>query len=257
MPSEDKKKEDIINRYDTYASQQNNEQWLQEGGSARVPEKPSALYFVGRKVAVARALCGIGITRASRALEIGCSFGQMTSLLAQDFDSLTAVDIAPATLELAEKRLKRYAITNVTFVLDDAEKLDKLPDAAFDVIFSFSTIRYCPDPNQAVKAMYKKLRSGGVAIVDFPNKYCAWHMIIKNMLGMKKHVHDNLYTKRKVEMLFAGSGFKVEKVRHFLFSPRLLPTQLLPVFKAVDFVLEKIPLVRRLAGIIIVKGVKE
>ncbi len=149
MDESAKVKADILAKYDGEARELDNADWLCAGGSARVPESKASHYFIERKVTEALNLAGTAAPSESRVLEIGCSFGHMTSLLAAKFKHLTAVDLSADSIGVAEKRLKRYGITNVSFVADDAESLAKLPDGAFDVVFSFSTIRFCPNPQAA------------------------------------------------------------------------------------------------------------
>ena len=125
------------------------------------------------------------------------------------------------------------------------------------IVFSFSTIRFCPNPQAALSAIRRKLRPGGTAIIDFPNRYSPWHRIVKRLLGIPVHVHDTLYTKKEAVRLFEQAGFRVEGIRLFLFTTKRLPTIFLPLSKGVDFVFERLPFFRDLAGIIMVRGVKE
>jgi ubiquinone/menaquinone biosynthesis C-methylase UbiE len=250
-------KEDLLAQYDGEAGGLDNAAWLSAGGSARVPESKASHYFIDRKVTEALKLAGASASQESRTLEIGCSFGHMTSLLAGKFKHLTAVDLSADSIRVAEKRLKHYGITNVSFVVDDAESLAKLPDGAFDVVFSFSTIRFCPNPQAALSSIHRKLRPGGVAVADFPNQYSPWHGGIKRLFGIDPHIHDTLYTRPKAVQLFTNAGFRVDGVKELLFTTKRLPAILLPLSKAVDFTLERLGPLRHLAGIIMVKGVKD
>jgi ubiquinone/menaquinone biosynthesis C-methylase UbiE len=251
-----KVKADMLAKYNGEANELNNAEWLAAGNSVRVPESKASFYFIERKVTEALKLAGASASQESKVLEIGCSFGHMTSLLAARFKDLTAVDLSPDSVEVARKRLTHYGITHVSFIVDDAESLAKLPDGAFDLVFSFSTIRFCPNPQAAMNSICKKLRRGGVAIIDFPNKYSPWHGAIKGLLGIAPHPHDHLYTRPQAVKLFESAGFKVEGIKQFLFTTKRLPTVLLPFSKAVDMVFERVGPLCRLAGIIMVKGVK-
>ena len=250
-------KEEIIAKYDSEAREKDNNAWLSLGTDIRVPESQAAHYFVDRKVGEAIRLCGESASTYSKALEIGCGFGHMTFLLATKFQHLTAVDISPESIRLAEKRMKHYGVDNVSFIIDDAENLRNIPDEAFDVVFSFSTIRYCTTPQKALDSISRKLRPGGAAIVDFPNKYCPWHLFVKRAIGIRQHIHDTLYTKADALELFESAGFKPAGVRQFLFTTRRTPTVFLPFSITVDFVLERLPFFPKLAGIIMVKGIKD
>ena len=89
MSSEDVKKW-IIDKYDSEADALNTDEWMRKGESARVPESKASHYFIDRKVSTALELCRETCSETSNALEIGCSFGHMTSLLARYFSLLTA-----------------------------------------------------------------------------------------------------------------------------------------------------------------------
>jgi ubiquinone/menaquinone biosynthesis C-methylase UbiE len=250
-------KQEIINKYDQEAIEKSNSNWLQKGGTERVPESPASHYFIDRKVNEAICMCKEAASFESKVLEIGCSFGHMTALLSKKFRSLTAVDISPESIKIAEKRLVHYGIKNVTFVVDDAEILSKLPDNAFDIVFSFSTVRFCPRPIEAMKAIYKILKPGGIAIIDFPNRYSPWHIFVKKVVGLESHIFDHLFSVPEAKTLFRDAGFNLSQSKSFLFTSKRLPSNLLFLFKFIEYILERIPFITHFAGIIMVKGVKK
>jgi ubiquinone/menaquinone biosynthesis C-methylase UbiE len=257
MSSEKEIKKAIINKYDEEAKELDTPEWLHYNNDVRVPEKGAAHYFVERKVSMALKLCENQLKDSSNALEIGCSFGQMTALLAKRFSQLSAVDISPLSIQIAEKRLRSYGITHVKFAVEDAESLDKFPDNSFDVIFSFSTLRFCPHPEKALSAIRDKLKSGGIAIIDFPNRFSPWHFLMKPLIGIKPHIHDRLYSRSEAIDIFKAAGLTIERVKCFLFTSRRLPSFLLPVFMVIDFIFERLPLFPRLTGIIMIKGIRK
>jgi ubiquinone/menaquinone biosynthesis C-methylase UbiE len=250
-------KQQIISRYDTEAREKDNTEWYQKGGTERVPESPASHYFIDRKVNQALSMCAGELSPASKVLEIGCSFGHMTSILAKKFDTLTALDISAESIRLAGERLSRYGIHNVRFVVDDAEVLSAIPDNSLDAIFSFSTIRFCPRPAEALQAIYKKLKKGGIAVIDFPNKYSPWHRFVKKAVGIEKHIHDRLFSLQEVIAMLREAGFSIKASKQFLFTTKRLPTGILPLFKGIEIFLESIPFFSHFAGIIMVKGIKE
>lgn len=256
MAADDLIKSDLIVKYDAEAGTFDNEQWLKRGGSARPPEGWSSRYFVSRKVKEALKLCGHGFNRNWNALEIGCSYGHMTALLAPKFKNFTAVDLSPHSIKVAEQRMSHYGINNIKFMVDDAEKLETVEDNSFDVIFCFSTLRYISDMQKPLKAIYSKLKPTGIAIVDFPNKKCPWHGLIKPLLGMRPHIHDRLFTIEQVESFYKEAGFTDVAVKQILFTSRQLPGFLLPPFFLLDLIGERIPGVAGYSGIIMIKGKK-
>jgi ubiquinone/menaquinone biosynthesis C-methylase UbiE len=250
-------KRKIISKYDHEAQEKDNDDWLKKGGTERVPESPASHYFIDRKVSEALSICKNDVSFESAVLEIGCSFGHMTALLSKKFKSLTAVDISPESIKIAEKRLAYYGIRNVRFIADDAETLSGLPDNAFDAVFSFSTIRFCPRPQEALQAIHKKLKTGGIAVIDFPNKYSPWHIFMKKAIGLNHHIFDHFYSVADAEKLFRNAGFVNCRIKKYLFTTKRLPSRLLFIFKVIERVLEKVPLMPHFAGIIMIKGTKK
>lgn len=255
MHDRDRKRE-ILAKYEREAAEKDNEAWFSKGGTARVPEGKAAHYFIGRKVEEAMRLVSGEVDRSARVLEIGCSFGHMTSLLAARFDALTALDLSPASVSVASKRLAAYGVNNVRFLADDAESLAQIEDGSCDLIVSFSTLRFCPDQDKALRAIRAKLKPDAVAVIDFPNPLSPWHLFIKALSGIKRHVGDQTFSESELAERFARCGLAVEKTRIFLFTTKRLPAALLPFSKLADLVLERIPLINRLGGIIMIKARK-
>jgi len=113
-----------------------------------------------------------------------------------------------------------------------------------------------PEINKVIKKIQEKLCVGGIAIIDFPNRFSPWHSIIKPIMGIDPHIHDKLYSSKDISELYKNTGMNIEKIKRFLFTSRRLPTFLLPLFVSFDIVFERIPPFPLLAGIIMVKGQK-
>lgn len=238
--------------YASEASERETREWLEAGGSSRVPESRAAHYFIDRKVDTALRLASA--PTGSRVLEVGCSFGHMTFLLARRFSQVTAVDLSGESIELARRRAERWKVTNVRFEVADAEHLNDFPDGGFDAVFSFSTLRFCPDPAAALREYHRVLRPGGSIVADFPNRLCPWYGPIKRRLAIDPHVHDRLFTAAEAEQLVQAAGFSNVRHRHLLFTSKRVPDASLPAFRLLDAVLERVPGVRQFSGIVMVRG---
>lgn len=250
----DQAKNEVREFYRRETEVRDSEEWLARGGTARVPESKSAHYFVGRKVTAALKMAGL--PHSARVIEVGCSFGQMSFLLAEKFREVHAVDLSPDVIALAARRAERYNVRNLTFRVADAENLADIPDASFAGAFSFSVLRYVPHPQKALEEIFRVLQPGGKAVVDFPNKYCPWFGPLKKIIGITPHVHDRLFSASEVTQMMRKAGFQDVRCKHMLFTTRRLPVKLLPIFRLLDAVLEKIPLINRMAAIIMVTGRK-
>ncbi|MAT38948.1 MAG: hypothetical protein CL946_05020 [Ectothiorhodospiraceae bacterium] len=247
-------KQEVSAVYDERAERYGNLTWVERDGTIRLPEKNSGYYFVNKKVRYALEMSAA--SKDHRLLEVGCSYGQMTGLLSKEFSHVTALDMSKPALDVVERKFKEYGISNVDFVEDDAEVLASVEDGSYDRVYSFSAIRYCSDVQAAVHQAYRALKNGGIAVIDFPNRLSPWHIIFKKSLGIKTHVNDHLFTRAEVREMFEKAGFKSIELKNILFLPRSVPNKAFPFFKIANGILERIPLLNRLSGVIMVKGQK-
>lgn len=240
--------------YASEARDRATEAWLEEGGSARIPESPSSHYFIDRKVGEAVALAEL--PHEARVLEVGSSFGHMSFLLAERFREVVAVDLSPESIDLARRRAARYRVENVRFEVADAERLSAFEDGSFAGAFSFSTLRFCPDPNAALAELYRVVAPGGSAVVDVPNRDCPWYGPLKRIMGIEPHIHDRLFAAAEIRAMLEATGFRRVRSKHILFTTKRVPTGALPLFRAADRVLESLPGVRGWSGIVMAAGTK-
>jgi 2-polyprenyl-3-methyl-5-hydroxy-6-metoxy-1,4-benzoquinol methylase len=92
-----------------------------------------------------------------KVLEIGCGIGTDTINFARAGAMVTAIDLSPKSLELAQKRADVYNLNHsIRFFCGDIEKLDEfLPVAPYDLVYSFGVIHHTPHPERAVEKMQK------------------------------------------------------------------------------------------------------
>lgn len=248
-------KQIIAEQYNNRAAQYEARPLVLVDGELRVQESEAGYFFVKRKVL--HALRMANATPDMKVLEVGCSIGQMTVLLSPRFKEITAVDISPGCIEVNRTNFAEAGLTNIRFEIDDAEELETVEDESMDLLLSFSAIRYCSHVQAAITAAYRKLRKGGRAVIDFPNRLSPWHLILKRSAGMANHVNDHLFDRGMLREIFAKAGFKSIRMRNLLFTPRVLPPALLLPAKIVSNTLEYVPLIQLLSGVIMVEAHKD
>jgi len=72
-------------------------------------------------------------TARRRALDFGCGVGRITRALAEHFDTVVGVDVAPSMI--ARAREVNADSPACTFVLNRSATLDQLADGSFDVVY--------------------------------------------------------------------------------------------------------------------------
>ena len=98
------------------------------------------------------------------ALDLGCGPGTATLPLARRVGpggSVVGVDLTAPMVAWAERQAAREGVTNVRFLVGDAESRDELPDAGFDVAVSNFAIIFAPDPARMVAEVARVVKPGG------------------------------------------------------------------------------------------------
>jgi SAM-dependent methyltransferase len=103
-----------------------------------------------------------------RALDFGCGVGRLTRPLADHFDEVVGVDIAPTMIDLA----RRYHADRPScrFEVNQTEDLARFPSGRFDLVLSLIVLQHVP-PATAVRYLRELCRvvaPGGVLAVQVP-----------------------------------------------------------------------------------------
>src|SRR6266436_5956439 len=108
--------------------------------------------------------CALKWREASEsALEVGCSVGVFSGMLARHFDSVTAIDVSKEALAAAT--LHNHTVKNVRFMRRDLQSLDT--DDQYDVIFCAEILYYIGERDVPIvcQQLEKHLSAGGVILL--------------------------------------------------------------------------------------------
>ena len=108
--------------------------------------------------------------RHSKALDFGCGVGRLTQALANHFEEVCGVDIAPSMIRLA-KRYNRHG-EKCRFYVNDRADLRLFDDATFDFIYSLITLQHM-EPQYAkayLREFSRLLVPQGVLVFQMPSE---------------------------------------------------------------------------------------
>ena len=142
------------------APQYKNNQW-----------DPEEFFATGREEiaeAIASTTLVVPDLARSAALDFGAGVGRLTQALAEHFESVTGVDIAPAMIEHARSYNKHG--DRVQYLLNEQEDLALLPDSSFDFIYSAITLMHMEPrySSRYIAEFVRLLKPGGVAMFQIP-----------------------------------------------------------------------------------------
>ncbi|MBI4772968.1 MAG: class I SAM-dependent methyltransferase [Deltaproteobacteria bacterium] len=97
-----------------------------------------------------------------RCLEIGCGRGVGAKMISRTFSPrrIDAIDIDPAMIELAVRKLTGSGKCRIFFLVADAQHIP-YGDACFDAVFNFGIIHHLEDWRQGIKEISRVLVKGG------------------------------------------------------------------------------------------------
>jgi SAM-dependent methyltransferase len=100
--------------------------------------------------------------RDCRVVEIGCGIGRMTRWFAESFGEVHAIDVAPEMI--AQARIRLAAYPNVALHAGSGFDLTPLPDAYFDLVFSYIVFQHIPSAaviRNYIREAARVLKPGG------------------------------------------------------------------------------------------------
>jgi 2-polyprenyl-3-methyl-5-hydroxy-6-metoxy-1,4-benzoquinol methylase len=159
-------------------------------------------------------------------LQLGCSNGYETALLA---DHLAALDVLDGSSVFIGRARQQETRPHVTFHLSLFEEFS-LPEGRqpYDYIFCNYILEHVYDARAVLERMRGMLRPGGTLFAVVPNAYAFSRQLARemNLVGNLKsltendlrHGHRRVYDRESLLADFAAGGFEVTECRGIVFK---------------------------------------
>ena len=145
-------------------------------------------------------------------LELGCGTGTTALRLAGATRSYVATDISAKMIAIANDKLAKTPLANLTFRQAVAEDFLS-QDQRFDVVVGFNYLHLTRDPASTVHIIARLLKPGGVFISKTP---CVGEMnglikyIVLPLMGLfGKAPHVSTFSSKELDELLAGNNFQI------------------------------------------------
>lgn len=195
------------------------------------------------------------ISAGSKVLEIGCGTGFFTKELAKTHADITAIDISPDLLDVAQSEIKSK---NVTFLLQNAYQT-KFANETFDSVLGSSVLHHL-DIDKALKEFHRVLKKNGTLTFTEPNMLNPQIAVQKNIPFLKRMLGDSpdetAFFKWSITKKLKECGFLVKAITPFDFLHPSIPENAIPFFAPICDYAEKVPLVKEIAGSLLIQAVK-
>lgn len=112
---------------------------------------------------IRRILDNAEVGNGCRVLDVACGTGVLIpDYLARNVSFVTAIDIAPEMIRIAEKKFRSCA-DRVRFICGDVETYDVGTD--YDAIVVYNAFPHFPDPERLIRHLSELLKEGGILTV--------------------------------------------------------------------------------------------
>lgn len=129
--------------------------------------------------------------KGKQVLEIGCGNGVQAKYILRKYSpaSMTAIDLNSTNIKIANTEAEKQGIKNISFQIDDAQKLSTIESKSMDFILSIESAFHYPDKSSFLKEIYRVLKPGGsfliADILTIPRK----NTTLREFWKKKMHFH--------------------------------------------------------------------
>ena len=104
-----------------------------------------------------------------RILDIGCGGGILAEALARQGASVTGIDMAELSLEVARMHQQEAGL-EIDYQLVSAEEYARRNEAGFDIVACMEMLEHVPDPASIIAAASRLLKPGGLLFLSTLNR---------------------------------------------------------------------------------------
>ncbi|MFH1727656.1 MAG: class I SAM-dependent methyltransferase [Pseudomonadota bacterium] len=196
------------------------------------------------------------IQKNTKVLEIGCGTGLFTKEISAGIKDYTAIDISPELINKAKAHVDEQA---VKFLIENAYAMS-FKEASFDYVYGSSVLHHM-EIKKCLSEIFRVLRKAGKIAFTEPNMFNPQIALQKNISFIGKRLGDSpdetAFFKWKLKRQFKQAGFIDIKIIPFDFLHPALPTPFIKPINTLGMYLEKLPLIKEIAGSLFISARKE
>jgi ubiquinone/menaquinone biosynthesis C-methylase UbiE len=229
----------------------------------RIAERAEILWtwdsLVGRRRADRRAeffVRGGALGPGRRALELGCGTGVFLERVAASGAAICGLDLSTDLLERAARRVSGHA--QIRLCRGDAGRLP-FPPGSFDVVYGSSVLHHL-DLEETMTEVFRVLRPGGRAVFAEPNLLNPQIVAMFKLNLLKKRYavspDEMAFTRFRAARTLRRIGFEDVSVVPFDFLHPSVPASWIDGVSRIGRRLERVPLIREIAGSLVIRAAK-
>ena len=163
--------------------------------------------------------------RGASLLDVGCGAGLLSEALAREGAQVTATDLAPELIKVANLH-KLESQISVDYRLQSVESLADEQPASFDAITCMEMLEHVPDPSAIVAACASLLKPGGRLFLSTLNRTPAAFALaivgaeyVARLLPKGTHHYQDFIKPSELAAWLRAAGLQLEDVSGLAYEP--------------------------------------
>jgi len=199
----------------------------------------------------------IGDPMGMKILDLGCGTGKFGLKLSSKAEEVVGIDIAKHQIDIANRTAQKYGIFNFKGIVGNFKSNNY--KEYFDVVLAVNMIHHTDDINLILGNVRDSLKKDGRLIIFEVNPLNFLFIPFFIRFGQLKshltmaYLKSNIYSLKRVIRI---NKFKIKQIDKWCFLPTSLYSRSL-IFKSINEVLNKIPLIKTFSAFHVIVCSKE
>lgn len=163
--------------------------------------------------------------RGKRVLDVGCGGGILSEAMARRGASVTGIDLAPQTIEVAELHALESQLL-IRYLRESAETHAAHSAGAYDVATCMEMLEHVPEPDSVLRALHDLVRPGGDVFVSTLNRNLKSYLMavigaeyVLNLLPRGTHTYDRFIKPSELSRSARAAGLTVMDIAGLAYDP--------------------------------------
>lgn len=163
--------------------------------------------------------------KGKQVLDIGCGGGILSEAMAARGASVTGIDMAEQSLEVARLHLLESGL-QIDYQQITAESLAEQKPQQFDIITCLEMLEHVPDPSSIIQSAAKMLKPDGCLVLSTLNRNPKSYLLaivaaeyVMKMLPKGTHEYDKFLKPSELARAARQSGLEVNDVTGMSYNP--------------------------------------